>query len=146
MWNLLWHSGRPRTAGSLPAKRSRSLSNPRRAHSALGTTDRLIHEVKTDPGFAESIIQCYRYILEKYARPKLGLQQYRIKDPPNRRLKHSGIYQNPSLTRGQKLYLLEKCHVNKIIRHLISINFMKIFRFMMWKKQRHGIKMLMHKF
>jgi hypothetical protein len=68
---------------------------------------------QTDPAFAESLWQCYRYQLEKSQRPKVGLQQYHIKEPSNRLLRQSGIYRNPALTRGQKLYLLEKCHVNK---------------------------------
>ncbi|CAM4858928.1 unnamed protein product [Rotaria socialis] len=102
---------RPQTAGPIRTQRNRSLSIPRRSHSVAGTTDRLISETKTDPTFAESLLQFYRYVLEKSQRRKLGLQQYHNKEPSNRRLRQSGIYRNPSLTHGQKLYLLEKCHI-----------------------------------
>ena len=94
-------------------KRHSSLSNNRRSRSATGTRDRLAEECRTDPTFAESLYQYYRYVIEKSQRPKLGLQQYQIKEPPSRRLRQSGIYRNSSLTPGQKLYLLEKCHVKK---------------------------------
>ncbi|CAM4752774.1 unnamed protein product [Rotaria magnacalcarata] len=102
---------RPQTAGPLRTQRNRPLPIPRRSHSVSGTTDRLISETKTDPTFAESLLQFYRYVLEKSQRRKLGLQQYHNKEPSNRRLRQSGIYRNPSLTHGQKLYLLEKCHI-----------------------------------
>jgi len=95
-------------------KRSRSLSIHHRSHSASGTHDKFVDDCQTDPAFAESLWQYYRYQLGKLPRAKLGLQQYHIKEPSNRLLRQSGIYRNPSLTRGQKLYLLEKCHVNKI--------------------------------
>ncbi|CAF4073720.1 unnamed protein product [Rotaria magnacalcarata] len=108
---LLWYKGRPQTAGPLRTQRNRPLPIPRRSHSVSGTTDRLISETKTDPTFAESLLQFYRYVLEKSQRRKLGLQQYHNKEPSNRRLRQSGIYRNPSLTHGQKLYLLEKCHI-----------------------------------
>ncbi|CAF1085588.1 unnamed protein product [Rotaria magnacalcarata] len=109
--NMTLRSRRPQTAGPLRTQRNRPLPIPRRSHSVSGTTDRLISETKTDPTFAESLLQFYRYVLEKSQRRKLGLQQYHNKEPSNRRLRQSGIYRNPSLTHGQKLYLLEKCHI-----------------------------------
>lgn len=65
-----------------------------------------------NPEFTETLWRYYAAEIEKNQRPKLGLQQYHVRDPPNRLLRQSGIYRNPALTRGQKLYLLEKCHVN----------------------------------
>ncbi len=93
-------------------KRTRSLSIHRRSQSALGSNVKLTDNYQSDPAFAESLWQYYRYKLEKSQRPKVGLQQYHLKEPPSKILRQSGIYRNSSLTRGQKLYLLEKCHVN----------------------------------
>jgi hypothetical protein len=67
---------------------------------------------QSDPDSEESLWQYYRYLSEKYQRPKLGLQQYHIKEPSSQIFRQSGIYRNPALTPGQKLYLLDKCHVN----------------------------------
>ncbi|CAF1444146.1 unnamed protein product [Rotaria sordida] len=104
-------SRRPQTARPSHTKRNRSLSIHRRSQSATGTYDKLVNECQTDPTFAESLWQYYRYVVEKSQRPKLGLQQFHIKEPSNRRWRQSGIYRNPALTHGQKLYLLEKCHI-----------------------------------
>lgn len=105
--------GRPHTAGSLHRQRTRSLSARRdRSQSVSGTPENALNDLQTDSTFSESLWQYYNYHLEKNRPPKIGLQQYHIKEPSNRLLRQSGIYRNPALTRGQKLYLLEKCHVN----------------------------------
>ncbi|CAF1464190.1 unnamed protein product, partial [Didymodactylos carnosus] len=39
------------------------------------------------------------------------LQKSHISEPLSRRIRKSGIYHNSSLTHGQQLYLMEKCHV-----------------------------------
>ncbi len=104
--------GRPHTAGPLNAKRTRSLSTRHRSRSFSGIDEKLTDNYQTDPAFAESLWQYYRSQIEKPQRPKIGLQSYRIKEPSNRLLRQSGIYRNSTLTHGQKLYLLEKCHVN----------------------------------
>ncbi|CAF4037248.1 unnamed protein product [Rotaria sp. Silwood2] len=109
--DMTLRSRRPQTARSFHTKRNRSLSANRRSQSVSGTHDKLINECQTDPTFAESLWQYYRYVVEKSQRPKLGLQQFHIKEPSSRRLRQSGIYRNPALTHGQKLYLLEKCHI-----------------------------------
>ena len=68
--------------------------------------------MKADPAFSESIRQYYRFMKENKSKPvKVGLQRTHMPEPANRRLRHSGIYRNPALTQGQKLYLLQKCHV-----------------------------------
>ncbi|CAF3339713.1 unnamed protein product [Rotaria sp. Silwood1] len=102
---------RPQTARPFHKKRNLSSSPHRRSQSASGTYDKLIDECQTDPTFAESLWQYYHYVVEKSQRPKLGLQQFHIKEPSNKRWRQSGIYRNPALTHGQKLYLLEKCHI-----------------------------------
>jgi hypothetical protein len=141
--NIL-NQGRPHTAGSFNTKRNRSLSTHRRSLSASETGDQLIDGCRSDPAFAESLREYYRYVLEKSQRPKLGLQQYHIKEPSNRLLKQSGIYRNSSLTKGQRLYLLEKCHVIEKM-FFFNLIFQK-FRFMMFKIHEHVIQILIYKF
>ncbi|CAF4521321.1 unnamed protein product [Rotaria sp. Silwood1] len=109
--NMTLRSRRPQTARPFHKKRNLSSSPHRRSQSASGTYDKLIDECQTDPTFAESLWQYYHYVVEKSQRPKLGLQQFHIKEPSNKRWRQSGIYRNPALTHGQKLYLLEKCHI-----------------------------------
>lgn len=53
-----------------------------------------------------------------------------MKEPTSRRLRQSGIYRNPALTYGQKLYLLDKCRVSgkEIPKDLIHVLFFAIFK------------------
>ena len=106
----LFDQGRPRTASSFSTRRTRA-SVPPRSRSAAAVRERVIDESQHDRAFAESLWQYYRHVAEKIHPPKVGLQQHFVKEPPSRRLRQSGIYRNPALTQGQKLYLLEKCHV-----------------------------------
>ncbi|CAF0817034.1 unnamed protein product, partial [Didymodactylos carnosus] len=64
-----------------------------------------------DPAFSESLWQYYRFLLYKMSHPTTGLQKCHVSEPLSRPLRKSGIYCNPSLTHGQKLSLIEKCHV-----------------------------------
>jgi hypothetical protein len=112
MFVFFSYLGRPHTAGAPHTKRTRSLSTHGRSRSFSGIDEKFIDNFQTDPAFSESIWQYDSSQIGKLQRPKIGLQPYRIREPSNRLLRQSGIYRNPTLTRGQKLYLLEKCHVN----------------------------------
>ena len=93
--------------------------------------------------YTETLWKYYAAEMQKNQRPKLGLQQYRVRDTPNRLLRHSGIYRNPALTRGQKLYLLEKCHVSQFERETqktrLPFSHFHSFRFTMLKIRKIDI-------
>lgn len=107
---------RPRTANSfrhLYGNRSPSATNRPRAQSATGNNEKWNEELKTDPAFAQSLKEYYQFLKKKMQKPPtVGLEAEHLPEPASRRLRHSGIYRNPALTQGQKLYLLQKCHVN----------------------------------
>lgn len=52
-------------------------------------------------------------MIEKSKQSELTLQQNSVKEPSNQRAKSSGIRRKVPLTKGQQVYLLGKCHVNK---------------------------------
>ena len=112
---------RPHTAGPSNTRRARSASTHRRSRSFSAVDGKLADNFQADPAFAESLWQYYRSQIEKPQRPKIGLQPFRMKEPSNRLLRQSGIYRNPTLTRGQKLYLLEKCHVNRKLQNIFTL-------------------------
>lgn len=107
-------SGRPRTASSFHKQRNRSASSRPRSHSSAGLTKKSDETNKQNDELNEAIRQ-YQHYMDAQAR-KVGLQQLEIPEPASRRLRQSGIYRNPALTNGQKLYLLAKCHVTTCIQ------------------------------
>ena len=82
--------------------------------------------------------------------PTVGLEAKHLPEPASRRLRRSGIYRNPALTEGQKLYLLQKCHVIIVEEKNIfsfSHRFFSIhFRFMIFKMPKFDIKIPIYKY
>lgn len=131
---------RPRTASTFQYRHlygNRSTGDRPRARSATGTNDKWNEELKADPAFAQSLKEYYQFMKDKMHKPPtVGLEPKHMPEPASRLLRRSGIYRNPALSQGQKLYLLQKCHVTsyRVIRHLTSSS--RFFRFMTFKMPR----------
>ncbi|CAF0838242.1 unnamed protein product [Didymodactylos carnosus] len=101
---------RPQTAGTTRPSSVKPVRSRVRCRSAPVQRDRR-KNIDFDPAFSESLWQYYVFLLHKMNHPKIGLQKSHISEPLSRRIRKSGIYHNSSLTHGQQLYLMEKCHV-----------------------------------
>ena len=103
--------GLPRTATSFHSQQNQSSPDHHRLQSSAKREKRPSDESQFDSDRADSLWQYYCHVSRQCQAPKLGLQQYRLREPSSRSLRESGIYRNPALTLGQRLHLLEKCHV-----------------------------------
>ncbi|CAF0808052.1 unnamed protein product [Adineta steineri] len=104
-------SNRSQIANSPYVKEKRSSSAHYHFQLSPSTNYNDNGEHQSETVFDELHLQDSPHALHKYQRPILGLQQYDVKEPASKILRQSGIYRGPGLTTGQRLYLLDKCHI-----------------------------------
>ena len=108
---IFFCQGLPRTATPLHSQQNPSVPDHHRLQSSAKLEKRPSDESQSESDRADPLWQYYCLVSRHCQTPKVGLQQYRLREPASRSLRESGIYRNPALTLGQRLHLLEKCHV-----------------------------------